>query len=207
MSRGSYLVPVVYGAAVIFISTAPCRAEVLFGPKAGINYSSFNGADADPFDSRQGYSIGVSLAFSPGGWFTVQPEFLYTEKGAEGDTLGFNEAQLTYIEIPVLLKINLPGWAVVTPNVFAGPAFAANVGARAKNKTTGVEEKIDGMIQDTDYGFVFGAGVDVSIGLGRLGVEARYVLGRKQVDDFGAGGDPDLKNSTFSPLASYLWAQ
>jgi hypothetical protein len=193
--------------AVLLLSAFPAGAEVLFGPKAGTNISKFSGADGDLFDSRKGYSIGVALAFTLGRSIAVQSEFFYTEKGAEGDTLGFNEAKLTYIEIPVLLKINLPSFNLFTPCVFAGPAFAANVAARAKNETTGVEEKIDSMVKGTDLGFVFGVGIDTSVGPGLFGLDARYTLGSSQVDDLGAGLDPDLKNSTFSVMISYLWPQ
>ncbi|MEQ8927533.1 MAG: PorT family protein, partial [Fulvivirga sp.] len=84
-------------------------AQISGGIKGGVNFANVD-ADGDP-DGKTGYHVGAFLEIGAAGIF-IQPEVLYSFKGAE-------DFDLTYIEVPILLKKN---FAKVL-NVHLGPQF------------------------------------------------------------------------------------
>jgi hypothetical protein len=54
-------------------------------------------------------------------------------------------------------------------------------------------------LKDTDYGLVFGGGVDFELGPGELTVDARYTLGLAKIYDSGI----DVNNRVISVMLGY----
>lgn len=90
--------------------------------------------------SLSGFEHGAFVTFNIGTSFAVQPEFLYSKRGVkiEGQATTpittivayypvEETLELTYIQIPVLLKYRLPMKGNLKPALFAGPALAFNV--------------------------------------------------------------------------------
>ena len=100
---------------------------------------------------------------------------------------------LSYIDIPVLVKIYPPLSLPVKINAFAGPYAGFAIAAKAKID----DSKTD--IMDTlktfDFGLVFGGGVDIN----SFTVDARYALGLAKIAESGA----ELKNGVLSVLVGY----
>jgi hypothetical protein len=132
--------------------------------------------------------------------FLIQPEVLYTQKGAKYDEGGAEATvKLDYVEVPVLFKGRF-GSGGVKPSVFAGPAVGFKVSA--KTEFDGEEEDIED-VKGTDFGIVFGAGLDLAAGPGSFIIDARYTLGLTTLDD---SPDPgDVKNGVWSFSVGYTF--
>lgn len=88
---------------------------------------------------------------------------------------------MDYIEIPILLRLNLVG----LPNfdVFAGPDFAFDVFSRVKNaySSTFMTTSEKGTAQVFDFYIAFGGGPNFNLGPANVGVELRFALGTEKV--------------------------
>ncbi|MGZ5479920.1 MAG: porin family protein [Candidatus Aminicenantales bacterium] len=187
--------------AVVAMLVLPrmAAADVKFGIKGGVNVANVNGNFADNvtnWKSRVGFCAGIFLEFNLGRILTIQPEVLYTMKGAEatlaeGVLTGTGKLRFDYLEIPILLKVRIPT-GDVHPFIFAGPAIGFNLKA-AFQDITGSSSDVAGM-NKVDYSAVFGGGLQ----LGRsIHIDARYTLGlqKLEVPDLGT---IDLKNGVLS---------
>lgn len=153
-------------------------AQISGGIKGGLNFANLD-AETDP-DGKTGYHFGGFLNIGMAG-ISIQPEVLFSTKGAE-------DIDLSYVEVPILLKKN---FAKVV-NIHLGPQF----GFLTKAETNGVDTK--DFVKGTDFSAVFGAGLDLPMGISG-GV--RYVLGLSDINDF--DGAPEVKNKTFQVYIGY----
>ena len=179
-------------------------SRVEFGLRAGLNLASLNGDDASldniSPDSRIGFSGGffVGIRVTPN--FLIQPEVLYTQKGAKYDVGGAEfTIKLDYVEVPVLFKGRF-GSGGVKPSVFAGPAVGFKVSG--KSAFDGEEEDLE-EAKGTEFGIVFGAGLDLAAGSGAFTIDARYTLGLTTLDDSAVAAD--IKNGVWSFSLGYAF--
>lgn len=188
---------------IIFAFASFSQAQMLFGPKVGLNISNVHGSDAGSPDSKTGFAGGIFFMYQFSNMFAIQPEAYYTMKGAkEKESMqGYTfeaTVSLDYIEVPVLLKLILPiQGSSVHPAIFAGPAVGFNTTHKAKVELNGqsAEEDIPD-VNSTEFSLVFGGGVGFSVGNNELGFDVRYNLGLTTVDD---SDDPyDVKNNVIS---------
>jgi hypothetical protein len=138
--------------------------------------------------------------------WTVQGELLYAMKGVKakwnvGDDEYNGTTKLTYLEVPVLLMLNIPVQGNIKPQIFAGPAIGFKLGAKHETKahSSTVEVDIDGA-KSMDFGLVVGAGVGFPMGPKTISLEGRYDLGLTNVYDKAEGDSkqPEVKNSVIS---------
>jgi len=173
-----------FAAMLVLPQTA--AAGVKFGIKGGANIANVNGDFVDgisDWKSTVGFCGGIFLELNFGRVLTIQPEVLYTMKGADS---GVGKLKFDYLEIPILLKIRIPTGSI-HPFVFAGPAFGFSLRAIVE----GI--KIEDMPK-SDYSAVLGGGLQ----LGRLiHIDARYTMGLQKlaIPDLGT---IDLKNGVIS---------
>ncbi|ELR73847.1 hypothetical protein C900_00011 [Fulvivirga imtechensis AK7] len=165
---------------------AGANAQVGLGVKAGLNFANLDAA-GDP-DAKTGYHFGAFAEIGLGG-IALQPELLFSAKGAE-------DFDLSYLEIPILLKKN---FAKVL-NIHLGPQFGILTKAEADFGTG--SEDIKDSLKSSDLSLVAGAGVNLPMGL--VG-GARYVLGLSDINDF-EGSDSDIKNKTFQVYVGWKFA-
>ncbi|MBL7108046.1 MAG: PorT family protein [Candidatus Cloacimonetes bacterium] len=175
------------------------------GVKVGLNLSTFTGDDADwegvDKKMRIGFAIGGFITYEINEMFALQPELYYSMQGAkykssegEDGTLIF---KYNYIQVPILAKVNIPVEGSVAPNIFLGPAIGIKVSSKIWWEEEGEEEEEDAEdVKSTDFGLVFGAGVE----FGKITVDARYNLGLSTIAD---EGDADDKNSVISLMVGY----
>jgi hypothetical protein len=177
----------------------PAAAAIQFGIKVGGNIAKPTGADTDDpvatLKSRVGFTGGIFLAFNFGRILTIQPEIVYTMKGASYVALDdsyTDKLYADYIEIPLLLKLKIP-IPVIQPFVFAGPSVGFKLSE--KHERDGVPFS-DVLFKNNDYGAIFGAGVN----LGRnFMVDVRYSLGlQKVIHTIEGEVEPDYKNGVWS---------
>ena len=172
---------------LLFFSISAVQAQDMgFGIKGGVNFASLNGDDADGWDGRTGFHLGLLAEFGLSESFAIQPEILYSAQGAEMDDVTF---KLDYLTIPVMAKY------------FATDAFSIEAGPYIGFNTTS-EWDLDGDTVDlkdetesTDFGVGLGLGYELPMG---VFFQARYAMGLSDI-----GSDADIKNSVFQLSVGY----
>jgi hypothetical protein len=167
---------VVMGAALF----APRDLDAGVGLKAGYSSSQFAltppGFDWGPLSSfTGGIYFGLGLGF-----LSVQPEILYTRMGgryAEGaNSLEF---RFDYVQVPVLLKLNIIPAGPIRPFIYGGAYGGYLVKATGVMVEGGETTSAD--IRDTyqefDYGVLGGVGLTFKLVGIALTVEGRYNYG------------------------------
>jgi len=169
----------ILGIATILVGTAEGMS---YGIKAGINIANLHGTGSTY--SRIGFCGGCFAILKLTDVFVVQPEALYTQKGTKwGRALMLPGtlqvvSKLNYFEMPILLKMILPDKGNVKPHLFVGPYFGLNVSAKDRIEVNGEirEEDIENA-QGTEFGMVFGGGLDFILRTGRIVFDGRYTVG------------------------------
>ena len=178
-----------------------------FGVKGGFNMSNLYQSEADDNNVIYGFNAGVYATLPISDFIAIQPEILYTTKGAE---LDYNNAfvdgnakfKLNYIEVPLLVRVNI----TKNFNVHAG-GYASYL---VSSKVTGdgdinFDEAIDtDDLNKFDAGIAAGVGVDfnpISVGL-------RYnygltTVGKERTIAGTTYTFPDAKNSNLTLYLSY----
>jgi hypothetical protein len=150
-----------------------------WGLTAGVNVATFSGSDADDADWRADFMGGLSLNFGISDMLSLQPEVLYSRKGAKGTEAGMTgEIKLGYIDIPVLVKFATGTGQQMRPAFFFGPSIGFNVSCDASIPGFGSGDCKE-FIKSTDFGVVGGVGFDV----GPYGVFVRFQQGLTKIFD------------------------
>ncbi len=187
------------------------------GVKLGFDIADIN-TDYDELDefldSRVGFSGGAFLTYNFTPQFAVQPEILYVTKGAEKDLFFIGaEWSMHYLEIPVLLKLNIVPEGKVRPNLFAGPALSLLLSSEVRVMSESYD--VSNGMKSMDMGLVFGGGVDYK----RITFDIRYTLGlvgtvdaadkvneltgAEPGDSYYLEGDPSVKNTNLSFMLGF----
>ncbi|WP_130733575.1 porin family protein [Flavobacterium sp. J27] len=176
-----------------------------FGVKGGVNFSNMYTDDVDDENVLTSFNAGVYAKLPLSDAIAIQPELLYSRKGAE---LVYNNAlaegtakfKLNYIELPVLLKVNITN----SFNIHAGPYLAYLVDAQVTNETeSGTFDFEDNYNNDDFNKFDYGLSAGVGLDFEAIGIGLRYNYGLQTVGkerEF-AGTTytiPDGKNSNLS---------
>src|SRR4030042_3142490 len=190
---------VIAAFAGLLVLPQPAAARAPCGPKAGGNIAKPTRADADDptatLKSRVGFTGGIFLAINFGSVLTIQPEILYTMKGANYTALDdayTDKLYADYIEIPLLLKLQPPP-PVIQPFLFAGPSVGFKLSEKLERDGVPLT---DALLKNNDYGAIFGAGLN----LGRnFMIHVRHSLGLQKVYDTLHGTiEPDIKNGVWA---------
>jgi hypothetical protein len=191
---------------MLTIAVSLASARITGGLKAGMNLANIHGDDIEDSKFKVGFCGGGFVAFGLGKVVVIQPELLYSQKGAKwqeeyiGET-GKVTFKFNYLEMPVFIKMIVPVQGKVKPSFFLGPYFGIMItGPRGELEVDGttIEEDLEG-VKDTDFGVVFGGGLDFVLGKGKIVFDVRYGLGLTTLDEEGA----DVKNNVFSFLVGY----
>jgi len=172
----------------VLVATVSVQAQVGLGLRLGANYSGFRGDDVvgDP-DRLFGAHAGLTanLPISADNFFSIQPELLFSMKGAEYDN---NKLRLYYVDVPVLARIN------AAPLYFeAGPQLSVRVGGESD-----LTDDLD-FIRTTGFGYVAGVGIGTPMGVS-LGV--RYNGDISKLND---EGDREEYNDVFMLTLGYIF--
>lgn len=191
--------------------------------RGGLNLSDFVGDDFGDTRSETGLNLGAAFSPVSFGPASAVVEVYYREKGAEGAS-SFQpgdpvptavEIGLDYVEIPLLLRVDLPsGLRWLRPYVQGGPAFGWRIdcGVSVDTQTGQADESCDDLfgegqleetLEDYEQGIVLGGGLDFVVlgGLGAINVDARYTRGLSRLSTFDSG--PDVKNESFTAMLGY----
>jgi len=173
-----------------------------FGIKGGVNLTNFYEDNITDKNGNIGFNAGLYGRFVITEGIAIQPELLYTTRGAEATYSGFFNSSrasvnLGYVQVPVLLVVNILPFL----NIHAGPYASYLVTANVKNKSTSGSFDFERDInkddyQRLDYGLSGGIGLDFA----KFHVGARYdyglaTIGKERTGLTGTYIFPNVKNS------------
>jgi hypothetical protein len=189
--------------AVALLAASSASAQTFqYGVKGGVNFATLSVEDGDSaFDSRVGVVLGGFVTWKALSWLELQPEFLFTSKGAKVEDRGVtSDLIVDYFEVPILARYSRPlsdNWRFY---VAGGPTLATRLRARTRTEFSGGTEEIDidDDVEQMEFGVAIGGGLET----GRWVFDGRYTLGLSDVD-----ADPSetatFRNRTISVTAGF----
>jgi hypothetical protein len=193
--KRAHIVMIVAGLLCLNLGLRAADSKVRFGIKGSLNISrhwsteELSGPDYSvTSENRTTFALGALVAWRLSSRFTLQPEIYYIKKGStqsvtlEAYPIGPIKAtyRLGYIEIPVLLKAYLKGdGGLLGTHAVAGPylSLLADDSYTIKNAFLGETESGIPGLRSTDYGLIFGLGLDVNGTRTRFVFDYRFSLG------------------------------
>ena len=165
-----------FRTAVLFLLIATGSASVAaaqgVGIKVGPTFADFS-SEALDFDTRTGIHAGLFIGGNRDGVVGVQTELNWIRKRVE-QPLQAREIRIDYLQIPVLLRINIGGGSANAFRVFAVGGGGVNI--KIADEVEGVT--IDDGFEGADIPLLFGGGVEVA----RIIVEGRYEKGFRRIN-------------------------
>jgi hypothetical protein len=178
-----------------------------FGIKGGVNLTNMYVKDVSDENMKVGFNAGFFAKLPVTRGFSIQPELLYTSKGAKETYNNFIEGRgeyrfnLNYIELPVLAVFNV----AKNFNLHVGPYISYLAEANIKDlKDNGTMDEITDLDADNfnriDYGVAGGLGIDIS----NFTVGARYNYGFREIGKSGSLSGQLTKDSKNSAISLYI---
>jgi hypothetical protein len=178
-----------------------------FGIKGGVNLTNMFVDDVDDENMKVGFNAGFFAKLPITKGLSIQPELLYTSKGAKltYDNIIQGEGEyrfnLNYIELPVLAVINV----AKNFNLHVGPYVSYLAAANIKDlDDDGNNEEIAELDTENfnrfDYGLVGGLGIDIS----NFTIGARYNYGLREIGKSGSLSGQLTKDSRNSAISLYI---
>lgn len=158
-------------------------AQAQFGIRAGLNSTTFSDTN---FDSRLGFHVGGYYKLKAG-LVAIEPGIQFSQKGykgTDGQSGDDVNERLNYIDIPVLVRVNI----IPAVNIFAGPQGSLLISRNyelGNSSSTSTE-----VVKGYDIGAVLGVGVNLPLG---FNVQGSYDLGISDLNYF----NTDVKNRGF----------
>lgn len=161
---------------------------VRFGVKAGANFSDFTGSDAKNISTsvKVGFHFGALVELKLFENFAIQPEIMYSTKGAKLDDvegIELDEIDLNYITVPVLAKLYLISEKL---SLEVGPQFSFLL-------DDNLEEQFE--TKSFDFAAVGGLGYQFT---DSVFAQLRYVAGLSDTSK-----DAEIRNQTFQLSLGY----
>jgi hypothetical protein len=206
----------VTGVVIVSILLAGAAAHAAawqVGIKGGVAVQKLGGDDvnSDQVENRTGFVGGAYVQSDVSRNFGVRLETLYFMKGAAADSADVSATiKLDYIEFPLLAVAHVPVSEKARVDIFGGPTFAFNTGAKFEASLGAASASFDigDAIKGFDFGLTFGGGLSFDVGSAVVGIDGRYGFSLQSIadsdflNDNGGNGDADVKNKGFAIMAS-----
>ncbi|MBL0171184.1 MAG: PorT family protein [Gemmatimonadaceae bacterium] len=159
---------------------------------AGVSRTTLGGKDvAADIESRTNVLAGLSFVHANSARLHVEVDGLYARKGfrSPGATSTF-DFTATYLEVPLLLRLNIAPERQLRPFVAGGTAVSVRLGCRGvtTSSTGSVTLSCDNLVarsgldvNKTDVAAVLGGGVEFPVGAAQLTLATRYTMGFSRV--------------------------
>ena len=198
-------------ALILVPVQASAQATTSFGIQGGLNIANFAQTSGNPdsnlgdFKSRNLGVFGFVVArdFNPN--VGLQVDVLYSQKGTTFDISSSfieeaakYETRVDYIEVPILMRANVPSSSGVTFRVFGGPAFGFKVSDESFLTEVGIKDDDGTEFKSTDVSLVVGGALQ----FGQTFVDLRYSWGLVNILD---AEEPEWKTRTFGIMLGFLF--
>jgi hypothetical protein len=226
---------IVFTGLMLCLFGSTLYAQTYLVPKAGVSISKFAPAENEEnVSSLAGFTGGLGINILMGEKFSLQPELLFIQKGANyefkqgiGDGIlqtATTDIRVNYLELPVLAKFTF-GEGKVKYYVNAGPSLSYGLGGKTDysiNWTLGNEtvyqEQAEGDVKFDDYpeeypaqDVYFQRRLDVGVQVGggvilykKVIVDARYGYGFTKLDDEAQPKNRAIQITVGAPLYSFF---
>lgn len=169
-----------------------------YGFKGGLNFSNLYTDTVDDNNVLTGFNAGLYAKFPITNKIAIQPEISYTTKGAEfvyNNALanGTSKFNVNYIEVPVLLVVNLTD----NFNIHAGPYAAYMVSGKTTSDSSfgSTRRELDtDDFNKLDAGISGGLGIDLDV----VNFGVRYNYGLTKIGKDNSFLSSDAKNSVLN---------
>jgi len=170
--------------SIVLLTITSVNAQIRFGVKAGANLSTLyvsgdrQGINSEQYNPRFSYHFGGMMEYSFSRIFSIQPEFIYLNQGAnlkKENSFGMKDGHITLnsLQLPINLKATF-GLGKNKVFVYGGPYLSYNIYGKAKGKIDGKTHDVElfskgSNMRRWDYGFGIGAGMEINkftIGIG-----------------------------------------
>lgn len=197
---------------LVGVSFAAQAQSASFGVKAGVSLTNVTGDNTQDVKNLVGFHGGLVANFAVNDVFSIQPELLYSMKGAkveESTSLGGTTysdkitSRLHYIDVPVLARVNAGGLFFEL-----GPQVGFLVAAKQKQEVSGgigsgtYDTDIKDQLRTVDFGYVAGLGYQVSNG---PGIGLRYNGGFSDTNKSSSSNSSAVRNSAFQLYVSFMF--
>lgn len=185
------------------VSVAAQAQSIKYGVKAGASLTNFTGSGSGDSKNLFGFNGGLIANFGINDAFSIQPEILYSMKGAKqsGTISGISyedRFRIHYIDVPVLARINADGlFFELGPQI--GFAVSANETLEASGQSQ--SQDIKSSINTVDFGYAAGLGYQLANG---PGIGLRYNGGFTNIEKGGSSSNA-LHNSAFQLYLSFMF--
>ncbi len=187
--------------SVLMLVAAPAWAQMKVAIQGGLNLASMSieqdGQSVEGLETRTGIQAGASLMVPVGSAVAVRFGAGYIQRGfSESEDGGTFTLELDYINVPVLVQINVPVQnSKVTPHFFAGGVVGFETGCAFSGDVDGASASVDCdaselgtetlATKSTSLDVMFGGGLDIGLTPGGIGlvIDASYALGLSNVAD------------------------
>jgi opacity protein-like surface antigen len=178
-------------SALVLVAVVPSAAAaqtspVTFGVTAGVTLSDVNASDSSTFTKLWGAAGGIFVGrnFNPN--VGLQVEALAVQRGAADDSTTADATfRLTYIDVPVLLRVGPTSTNDMHFHVFTGVVPGFRMKADVKDNTSGVSVDLKDNTKSMDLGWTIGAGAE----RGALSLDVRYTMGLMNINDTETGAE------------------
>lgn len=204
------------GATLLAQSPGMAQPTNRIGIVAGLNLATVTGQTDNSIQTKNksGFMAGVFLVRPIAEHLDIQPELIFTQKGAVASGSGAElSVTLNYVELPVLFRYNIPvSSSGVRPYVYAGPSFAyrtscdftasgggitASGSCKSANSGSSSDEP-----KTVDVGGVVGGGIAFAIGGRAISFGARYEAGFLDLNKNPAPGESRASNRVLTFLGT-----
>jgi len=188
--------------AMSVVATTAGAQGLEYGVKGGVNLSTFHSeiaGESTPYDLLTGFSVGASITWPLGNRLALEPEVLFSQKGAKADAAGGTLTQrVEYLEVPVLGTYRIFGGPDRHVSAVGGVSIGWRLRAKARASfgTDTLEQDITDDVKSSDFGVVGGAAYHRD----RLVIEGRYTFGFTDLDE---DADVRVKNRSLSIRARW----
>ena len=188
-------------------TTAESGLSAKFGIKGGLNLTNLYVDNASSEHMKAGFNAGVFAKLPITKGFSIQPELLYSVKGAkdtysnvlQGD--GEYRFNLGYMELPVLAVVNLAPNFNLHLGGYAAYLVSANVkDVNSNGDIQGASDLNTDNFKRWDFGLIGGLGFDIQ----NFTIGARYNYGLSQIGKSGSLSGDLTKNSKNAGISVYV---
>jgi hypothetical protein len=183
----------------LLVCSLPASAQITYGVRAGVSLATVSFSEASEVSSngRYGPLIGVFATVPVWGRLSVQPEAIYSVKGASLEVFDLETDYIVdYLEVPVLVRFPV----MRRVHLFGGPSVGFRLRARSRIAFGGSTEEVDISDDVERFDLAIAGGADVEFG--RWIVDGRVTYGLSDTDA-DTSDDVKIRNRAFSISAGF----
>jgi hypothetical protein len=197
------------------LSQSNPQSKPRVGIIGGANLATLSGSYFENASNRIGFAAGVMAVLPVSPSFAIQPELMFTMKGANSKPGGPDgTATIDYIELPVLARFEMPAFRHMKPFVYGGPGFAYRTSCTLEGRDAQGPIRVgcDSLASQaalavpgakysrTDVDGIIGGGLAFDVGGRTMTVGVRYDVGFVKLLSYS-----DSKNRVLSFMGTLEW--